>query len=349
MSEKALQVSATLIDAARSIEASKRMVVVTSEDNHVLGTLTDGDIRRSILKGRSLQVSVVDAMNSSPVTAPVNTSNDLLRKLLKKHNIRALPLVDKQRKFVRIIDELELVGNDDPLEDSMFSAAIIMAGGEGKRLLPITEKLPKPMVEIDGVPLLERQIHRLRNFGFTKVYISVNYLGEVIKNHFGNGEKFEVDIRYLNESKKLGTAGALFLVQDLDDPKPFLVMNGDILTKSDFVNIFHFHEDHQSDITISAVDYHIEIPFGVIQYEGVKVKALLEKPSERFFCNAGIYVLSPRVIKKIPVENFLNMTDLIEQCLTDGDNVSVYPLHEYWTDIGTPADLEAARKEFDGN
>ncbi len=350
MSENSLQISATLIDAIRVIEAtSKRLAVVMSEDKRVLGTLTDGDIRRCILQGCTLQTPVTDAMNTNPVMASVNTSDSVLREKLASHNIRSLPLVDGDDKYVRTLHEMELdSGDNDSVNEKIFSAAIIMAGGEGKRLRPLTEKLPKPMVEINGLPLLERQIHRLCNMGITVVYISVNYLGEVIKNYFGDGSQFGVEVRYLHEDKKLGTAGALSLLPDFDDTRPVLVLNGDILTTSDFIHLFNFHEDHQSSITISAIDYNIEIPYGVIQHNGAEVKALHEKPSQRFFCNAGIYALSIYALKKIPANKYINMTDFVEQCMADGDTVSVFPVHEYWTDIGTPADLEKAREESKG-
>lgn len=348
MSKNSLLPSATLLDAVSAIEATeKRLAVVVSADNGVLGTLTDGDIRRHILKGGALQASVSEAMNVSPVTASINTSDSALRKILAQHNIRSLPLVDENSKYVRTLHEMELDSEDKPaLNKQVFSAAVIMAGGEGTRLMPLTENLPKPMIEIHGLPLLERQIRRLRNMGIILVYISVNYLSDVIRNYFGNGAKFGVEIRYLQESEKLGTAGALSLLPNIDDLKSVLVMNGDILTTSDFINLLHFHEDQQSEITISAVDYQIEIPYGVIKYDGTKVKGIEEKPSQQFFCNAGIYALSNKVLSKIPEDKFFNMTDLIERCLIDGDIVSVFPVHEYWSDIGTSTDLERTREEF---
>jgi dTDP-glucose pyrophosphorylase len=350
MSENTLSAGATLIDAISAIEATvKRLAVVLSNDQRVLGTLTDGDIRRYILQGNTLQASVSDAMNASPAIVSANASDRTIREMLLKYNIRSLPLIDVQGKYVRTLHEMELgSGNKSPLNVKTFSAAIIMAGGEGTRLMPLTKDLPKPMVEINGLPLLERQIRRLCNMGITLVYISVNYLSEVIKDYFGDGSGFGVDIFYLHEDKKLGTAGALSLLPNFHDDSPVLVMNGDILTTSDFINLFHFHEEHQSAVTISAIDYHVQIPYGVIQYDGVSVTALQEKPSQHFFCNAGMYVLSVAALKKIPMDMFWNMTDLIEQCLTDGDVVSVFPVHEYWTDIGTPADLDKARKEFKG-
>jgi dTDP-glucose pyrophosphorylase len=350
MSNNTLSSTATLIDAISAIEATnKRLAIVLSDSNHILGTLTDGDIRRYILHGHVLDALVVEVMNKSPVIASVNTSDSVLREMLLSHNIRSLPLVDSENKYVRTLHEMELGSVDKTtIQEKTFSAAVIMAGGEGTRLMPLTEKIPKPMVEINGLPLLERQIRRLYKMNITQIYISINYLGEVIKNHFGDGSKFGVEIIYLDENKKLGTAGALSLLPNFDDLQSILVMNGDVLTTSDFVNLFHFHEEHQSVITISAIDYHVDIPYGVIQNEGAKVKLLQEKPSQHFFCNAGIYALSNSALKKVPENQFWNMTDLIEQCLTENDVVSVFPVHEYWSDIGTPSDLNKAREEFKG-
>jgi dTDP-glucose pyrophosphorylase len=351
MSRTILKPTATLFDAVRTIEASteRLAIVVSSEDNRLLGTLTDGDIRRHILKGHNLQSSVTDVMNTNPVTANVDTPKSLLYELLERHNIRGIPLVDTQHKFISTVYRVDLDESNGLVNKKIFSAAVIMAGGEGTRLRPITKKIPKPMIEIDGVPLLERQINNLHNMGISSIHISVNYLSDIIKDHFGNGEKYGVEINYLDEIKKLGTAGSLCLVPELTQSEPILVMNGDILTTSDFSHLYDFHEEHQSDITMCAVDYHVDIPFGVIQNDGVKITSLQEKPSQRFFCNAGIYVLSPQIIKEIPTNKFLNMTDVIEQCMSAGGAVSVFPLHEYWTDIGTHADLAEAKKRFEGN
>lgn len=350
MSERTLCVNNTLMDAVKVIENTvKRLAVVVSEDKSVVGTLTDGDIRRCLLHDSTLQTLVSEAMNKNPIIAPVNTSDSSLMELLKKNNIRSLPLVDSENRYVRTFHEMELIldGYDAPVEKT-FAAAIIMAGGEGTRLRPFTEKIPKPMIEINGFPLLERQVRRLAKMGINKIYISVNYLSDVIKDYFGDGSNFGVDIRYLHEGKKLGTAGGLSLLPDMNEDESVIVMNGDVLTTSDFINLYHFHQDHKSAITVSAINYHVEIPYGVIDYEGTDVKGLLEKPSQKFFCNAGIYALSVEALAKIPQDTFWNMTDLIEKCLMDEDKVSVFPVHEYWSDIGTPADLDKAREEFIG-
>ncbi len=350
MSDNTLSATATLIDAISAIEATnKRLAVVLSGSRHILGTLTDGDIRRYILQGHTLETSVTEAMNKSPIIASVNTSDSALHEMLSSHNIRSLPLVDGENKYVRTLNEMELGSLDKAtINEKTFFAAVIMAGGEGTRLMPLTENMPKPMVDINGLPLLERQIRCLCNMGITLIYISVNYLSEVIEDYFGDGSRFGVEIQYLHEDKKLGTAGALSLLPKLESSESIIVMNGDVLTTSDFMNLYHFHKEHNSVVTVSAINYHVDIPYGVIDFEGTEVKALLEKPSQKFFCNAGIYALSVDVLNNVPVDTFWNMTDLIEKCLLDKTKVTVFPVHEYWSDIGTPTDLEKARKEFEG-
>ena len=340
-----------LLDAIRKIELNDQRiaVVVSSKDKQLLGTITDGDIRRHILQGGTLQATVAEVMNSSPVTVRTNPQGNLLSELFLKNNIRGIPLVDNSNTFIRLIYRTEVSDTKSLPNEKYFSFAVFMAGGEGLRLRPLTESVPKPMLEVDGMPLLERQVINLRNMGVHTIYISVNYLSMIIKDHFGDGSSFGVLIKYLNETEKLGTAGALHLIPELDGKNPILVLNGDILTTSDFSDLYHFHEEHRSDITVAAKDYHIDIPYGVIQYEGVKVKSIQEKPSQRFLCNAGIYVLSPRIINDISEDKFLNMTDVIDQCLTKGGAVSVFPIHEYWTDIGTHKDLESVRNKFDGS
>jgi dTDP-glucose pyrophosphorylase len=348
MIESTLNSDNTLMDAVQLIENSiKRLAVVLSEDKRVVGTLTDGDIRRCLLQGCTLDASVTNAMNQSPVIASVNASDSVLRELLDQNNIRSLPLVNANECYVRTFHEMEFFSDVDGTQtEKTFFAAIIMAGGEGTRLRPFTENLPKPMIEINGIPLLERQVKRLAKMGIATIYISVNYLSEIIKEHFGDGRNFGVVINYLDEDKKLGTAGALSLLPELEKSQSIIVMNGDILTTSDFVNLFHFHKEHDSMITVSAINYHVDIPYGVIDFKGTEVKALLEKPSQTFFCSAGIYALSIDVLKDIPADTFWNMTDLIDKCLLNKNKVTVFPVHEYWSDIGTPKDLEKARKEF---
>ena len=345
MKQNTITPSATLIDAARSIESTKRLAVVIDQENRVIGTLTDGDIRRSLLSGNDLNTRVTEAMNKQPILSRVDTSDSLLQKILIKNNIHSIPLIDHNNRYVRTLYETELYEIDSPSSiEKTFTAAVIMAGGEGNRLRPLTEKIPKPMLDINGIPLLERQIRGLEKTGIKTIYISINYLGHIIKDHFADGSNFGVTIHYLEEEKKLGTGGALSLLPSLDKDGTLLVMNGDIFTKSDFINLYHFHKEHKSLITMSAIDYHVSIPYGVIESNAAKVTGLQEKPSQRFFCNAGIYAISMDILQKVPKETFWNMTDFIELCLADKENVTVFPVHEYWTDIGTANDLAKVRK-----
>ena len=348
MKKNTISPFATLVDAVSTIESTTtRLAVVVDKDRKVIGTLTDGDIRRSILNGSDLNTKVTESMNKNPIIALINESDSALKKMLIKHQIRSIPLVNNENEYVRTLYETELYLTDNILSiEKNFSKAVIMAGGEGKRLRPLTENIPKPMVDIDGVPLLERQIRGLEKMGIKTIYISINYLGNIIKDYFGDGKNFGVTIHYLNEDKKLGTAGALSLLIGIDKEEDILVMNGDILTSSDFENLHHFHREHRSMITVCAIDYFVNIPYGVIESDGVKVTELQEKPSQRFFCNAGIYAISMAMIQKIPKDTFLNMTDVIEQCLIDKDAVSVFPVYEYWTDIGTRYDLDKARHMY---
>ncbi len=346
MSEKPLPVTATLYDVVRAIEASRRRIAVVADQNgRLLGTLTDGDVRRCLLAGGTLDIAATQAMNPKPVVAEVGSPDGYLLDLMKGANVLSLPLVDPEGRFVRLVHVSDLgeVGKDDHIHS--FSTAVIMAGGEGTRLRPLTDDIPKPMVDIGGIPLLERQVRRLARLGIQRCFISVNYLSHVIEEHFEDGSSFGISIDYLRENTKMGTAGALSLLPD-NIEGPIMVMNGDILTTSDIGSLHAYHLSHGAIITVAAVDYKVEIPYGVIRSEGAFAVLLEEKPSQRFLCNAGMYAVSHEALRLIPSEVFYNMTDLIRDCLASHRPVAVFPVHEYWSDIGTPADLEKARAVF---
>jgi dTDP-glucose pyrophosphorylase len=335
------------MDAVRAIETSRRRTaVVVDAYNRLTGTLTDGDIRRHLLAGGSLDAQVAQAMNSNPLSAQEGSPEGYIKDLMRSKNVVAIPLLNQDGKYLRLVHLIDLEPRDSPSNSAArFSFAVIMAGGEGTRLRPLTETIPKPMVEIGGVPLLERQIQRLVNIGITRIYISVNYLGNIIEEYFGNGDGFEIEICYLREQEKLGTAGALSLLPEQPEGS-IIVMNGDILTTSDLDSFYHFHVAHGANITVAAIDHRVNIPYGVIRAEGPFITGLIEKPSEQFLCNAGIYALSPQALKHLPKNTHSNMTDLVEICLSGNLPVAVFPVHEYWNDIGTPDDLEKARLHF---
>jgi len=347
MNETPLVPAAPLVEAVRAIEAStRRIAVVANEDGRLLGTLTDGDVRRCLLSGGTLETPVERAMNARPITAPAGSQDAYLLDLMRRGNIMAIPLVDASGHFARLVHLRDLSPEDEPaghVEDVAF--AVIMAGGDGLRLRPLTETVPKAMVEIGGVPLVERQLERLARAGIRRVYISVHYLSHVIENHIGDGGSFGLDVRYLREQEKLGTAGALSLLPE-QPAKTIIVMNGDILTAVDFGSFHAYHKLHAAHVTVAAVDYRIQIPYGVINTEGPYATGVLEKPSQRFLCNAGVYAIAPEVLSLLPASNRCNMTELIDACLAAQYRVAVFPVHEYWSDIGTVDDLEKARAQF---
>lgn len=343
--EKPLSDTATLRDVVRAIEAThRRIAVVVDKEGRVAGTLTDGDVRRCILAGGTLEAPAVDAMNRNPTIAETGLSDSQLVALMRRVTLPAIPIIDSAGRFVRIAHLSDLDFDDGVKSDAQhFAAGIIMAGGEGMRLRPLTSLLPKPLIDVGGMPLIERLARRLVKSGVERIFIAVNYLGHMIEEHF-DGVGLGVPVHYLREHTKLGTAGALSLLPEIPNG-PVVVLNGDILTTSDIANLYSFHKEHGAAITVAAVDYHIQIPYGVLHTEGVNLRKVEEKPSQRFLCNAGIYALSPDALGLIP-EAFYNMTDLIGDCLESGRRVAVFPVHEFWTDVGTPDDLERARREI---
>ena len=347
MSETLLNPEAKLIDAVRAIEAShRRIAVVVDADERLIGTLTDGDVRRCLMADGNLQTPVSQAMNSSPLVANEGSSAGHLIDLMRQRNVMAVPIVDKLMRFQRLVHLIDLeLPHKGALTPAEFDFAVVMAGGEGTRLRPLTATIPKPMIEIDGTPLLERQIERLVRSGLKRIYLSVNYLSHVIESHFGDGAAFGVEIHYLREQEKMGTAGALALLPKRPSG-PILVMNGDILTTCDFGSLHAFHQTHDAQVTVAAVDYRVNVPYGVINTKGVFATGLVEKPSQRFLCNAGIYAVSPQALDLLQGNNRIDMTDIIGACLTRDIPVAVFPVHEYWSDIGTPDDLEKARALF---
>jgi NDP-sugar pyrophosphorylase family protein len=310
-----------------------------------MGAITDGDIRRGILSGHGLDSMVTAVMNADPLTADAESSEPYLLQLLNKNGLEAIPLVDIAGRFVRVThcSELGEAGKIGGAEG--FHAAVIMAGGEGRRLRPLTNDRPKPMIDVGGMPLLERLVRSAVKAGLPRIYIAINYLRDQIECHFGDGSRFGVPIAYIREEHKLGTAGALSLMDEVPDG-PLLVVNGDVLTTSDYSHMLRFHREHDAAISVGAVEYHVKIPYGVLDTDGVWVTAVREKPSQRFLCNAGIYALSPEVLKLIPEGQFFDMPELIDAAIAGGGRVCTFPIHEYWTDIGNAADLVRARADI---
>jgi len=324
---------------------AKGIALVVDEKHHLLGTITDGDIRRAILAKIDLEKPVSELLaqkaNSpypKPVTAPFGTDQAALLKLMQDHSIRHVPLVDT---FGQVVD---LVTIEDLLPDQALQVqAVIMAGGFGKRLRPLTDEVPKPMLSVGGKPLMERIIGQLRESGIEQINITMHYKPEKIIDYFGDGGGFGVKLNYINESQPLGTAGALGLMEKPDNP--LLVINGDILTQVNFRAMLAYHQEHKADLTVAVSKYDFKVPYGVVESDGVFVREIVEKPSLSFFVNAGIYLLEPSVCRYIPKNRHFDMTDLIEQLLEEKRPVVSFPIVEYWLDIGRHDDFAKAQED----
>src|ERR1041384_8852949 len=263
--------------------SGKGIALVLDESQHLLGTVTDGDIRRAILTGIDLDTSVEQLLNSRPLTAPAGTSDSTLLHLMNESGVRQIPLIDENDRVVDVTLLSDLVK-----EFELPIRAIVMAGGLGTRLRPLTDTLPKPMLPIGSRPLLELIVERLKESGIRRLNVATHYKGEVISEHFKDGQDFGVDIRYVKEDHPLGTAGALSLLEESDEP--VLVINGDILTRVDFRAMLNFHREHRADLTVAVKQYELSVPYGVVLTDGVSVTGISEKPIVKQFINAGIYL-----------------------------------------------------------
>lgn len=336
---------ATVYDAVAAIQnGHEGIALVVDESRCLIGTVTDGDIRRAILHGIKMHDSIGlllehrSELYPKPTVATVGTPPDELLRIMREKVLRQIPLLDEEGRVVELALLTELI------EDVQLPiSAVVMAGGMGERLRPFTENMPKPMLPVNGRPLMERTIAQLREAGVERVCITTHYKSEVISEYFGDGRAFGVDIDYVNERTPLGTAGALGLMETRDHTS--LVINGDILTQLDFRAMLEFHHAHRAVMTVGLRKYDFEIPYGVIETEGVNVVRLSEKPSYSFFVNAGVYLLEPLACQCIPRGERFDMTDLIDYLLKDGRQVIGFPIQEYWLDIGRPDDYEKAMKD----
>ncbi|CDU11023.1 nucleotidyltransferase family protein [Vibrio coralliirubri] len=338
-----IEPSATLLEALKVINnEALRVAIVVSESNKLLGVLTDGDIRRGLLQSLPLTTKVADVMSVTPITARVGTSADDLVGLMESRGILSIPILDAHGVVVGL-ETLQHMLSKPKIENPVF----IMAGGFGTRLRPLTDNCPKPMLKIGGRPILETVIRSFIKAGFVNFYISTHYMPEKIKSYFGDGSSLGITINYVHEEEPLGTGGALGLLpKDLPDSLPLIMMNGDVLTKVDFQRLLEFHTENNADATMCVREYDYQIPYGVINGEGNKVRSMVEKPIQRFFVNAGIYVVSPRVIQSVSKNHCIDMPTLLEEHMRQRDNILMFPIHEYWLDIGRMDDFNRAQTDI---
>jgi len=327
----------TVRDAMQAISDNWReLALVTDDALRVLGVITDGDIRRGLLSGLTMDSPAVAVMTRQYVSVTPDADRAGVLDLMKARSIRQVPVVDMERRLVGIHFLEALIGTAEKP-----NVAVVMAGGEGRRLRPFTDVRPKPMMEVAGRPILERIVLHLVGFGIKRIFLSVNYLAHMIREHFGCGERFGCAIEYLHESEPLGSGGALSLLPTGIE-HPLLVMNGDLVSQFDVSRMLEQHRREQADATLAARHHQVDIPFGVLEVDGQCLTRLTEKPSAQYLINAGIYVLNPGVLDDIPRGRFYPLTDLFDGLLKQGRRVSVYRIEEDWIDVGRREDLSRA-------
>lgn len=323
------------------------VVLVLDIDRRLAGVITDGDVRRAILEELSLDLPVGelrDRLNGSEapklVAAEANTTEAERTRLMDESSLEQLPVVDAEGRVVDLVFR-----NASPRAESLALRAVVMAGGAGKRLRPLTESMPKPMLPLDGRPVMELLIEQLRLSGIREITVSTHFMPEKIHEHFADGSRFGVALNYVHESEPLGTAGALGLLETIEEPT--LLVNGDLLTRVDFAAMLRFHRTHGANLTVGVRQFDLEVPYGVLDREGPLIKRVREKPKYHFLVNAGIYMLDAEAQRRVPKGRRYDMTDLMEALIGEGRRVASFPIMEYWLDIGRPNDYEKAQSDVE--
>ena len=339
-----LPVTATLQDAIRNLnETAMQVVLVLSSDQVLIGTITDGDIRRGFLRGLDMTSSVETIVHRDPLVVPIDLSRDVVLQLMHANKIHQLPIVDVDRRVVglHLLDELVT-----PMMRP--NLMVIMAGGQGLRLRPHTEQCPKPMLPVAGKPMLEHIIERGKLDGFSRFIIATHYLGHMIEDYFGSGQLWDIEIEYLREDEPLGTAGAISLINPSPN-LPFIVTNGDVLTDIHYGELLDFHIRHHAVATMAVRLHEWQNPFGVVHTKGVDIVRLEEKPIFRTHINAGIYALDPTVLGYLNVNEFCDMPSLFCRLKELQKRIIVYPMHEPWLDVGGKEDYQTVKDTFSFN
>jgi dTDP-glucose pyrophosphorylase/predicted transcriptional regulator len=318
-----------------------RIVLVVDGERRLLGTLTDGDVRRALLRHVPMAAPVEDAMFSSPQVALRSWSKERILALMEKQGLLQVPILDDERRVVgleTLHGLLQKRHKDNPV--------FIMAGGLGSRLQPLTNGCPKPLLKIGDKPILDLIVENFVTAGFQRFFISTHYMPHMIRDHVGDGSRWGVHVRYVHEEQPLGTAGALGLLPHDAIDLPLLMMNGDLLTNLNFHNLLAFHETHASAATMCVREYEHRVPYGVVESDGHRISGMIEKPVHRYFINAGIYLLQPQVVRSVQPGRHLDMPELLQEQIAQGRSVTMFPIHEYWLDIGRLEDFQRAQAEI---
>lgn len=319
--------------------APSSILFVTDEDNKLIGSLTDGDLRRGFIKGLDFNTTILDFIQSNPVYIEQGQYDLSILEIYRKKLLKVVPILNTEQQIVDILD-FSITTTLIPAD------AVLMAGGEGKRLRPLTVNTPKPLLKVGDKPIIEYNIDRLINCGIKTINLSINYLGDQLIDYFGDGENKGVSIQYVKEDKPLGTIGSILLVDEFyhDD---IIVMNSDLLTNIDFGDFYKMYKDSGADMAVAATSYHVDVPYAVLEVnQENQVRSLKEKPRYTYYSNAGIYILNKSLLKMIPDGEFFDITDLMERILEMNLKLVTYPINGYWLDIGKHDDFKKAQEDI---
>lgn len=331
----------SVIDAMQIIDrGAVQIALIVDQQLRLIGTLTDGDIRRGLLQGETLEAPAERLMNRKFHSVRSDEDQPAVLEMMRRELLLQVPVLDHQGRVVDLLLLQELLN-----PQQLGNAIVIMAGGKGTRLRPYTQHCPKPMLPIGDQPMLEILLEQCIANGFRTFYFSVNYLREQIIEHFGDGSRWGVSIFYLMEAEPLGTAGSLQLLPG-SLTEPFLVLNGDVLTRFDLSNLLRFHNEHKAHATLCVREHELTVPFGVVRTNGSELVGFEEKPTYRHQVNAGIYVIDPELLPLLQPHQFTDMPSLLFSAQEAGHNVAVCPIHEYWLDVGRPESLQQAHRDW---
>ena len=333
--------SMTLRQTIEAITNSALQIALVVDDNNkLIGTVTDGDIRKAILAGKDLNITAAEAMRKSPTTSSASTPRTVIIKLMREKRIHQMPIVNESGQVVDVLTVDDMLGAQEKT-----NAVVIMAGGLGTRLHPLTQDTPKPMLNVGGKPILETIIQSFIDQGYVNFFVSLNFKAEIISDYFGDGSKLGASITYLHETTRLGTAGGLSLLPS-EVKYPIIVMNSDLLTRISVNALLDFHQRENAVATMVVREDYYQVPYGVVEVDGTQIVGVTEKPTQRHLVNAGIYVLSEQSLANIPKATYYDMPTHFSKLAADGHRTTAFPLHEYWVDIGRLDELERAQREW---
>lgn len=333
--------STSILEVLQIIDkSSKQIAIVVDKNKKLLGTISDGDIRRALLNNVSLNESVKNIYFKTPTVASINNSKEEIINICRTKKLHQIPIIDDKGDLIglEILDELIS-------KEIKTNKVILMVGGLGTRLRPLTENTPKPMLKVGNKPILQTIVEKFAEHGYINIVMCVNYKSNIIQDYFGDGKEFGVNIEYILENQRMGTAGALSLLKE-KPAEPFFVMNGDLLTNVNFEYLHDFHISNNSMGTMCVREYDFQVPYGVVNLENSKILSIEEKPTHKFFVSAGIYMLTPDALKYIPKNKFYDMPTLFEKLISEKQNTISFPLREYWLDIGRIEEFEKANNEY---